>query len=70
MTDDEKRELAKMLAPHLAWDLSRSEMFSYEPNDTVSGAACQILIDQVVIRMRRKMYDAEAFTVAIIPRAR
>ena len=67
MNEDEKRELAKHLLPHLAWDLSRSSVYSYEPNETTSGTQAQMFIEQIVRQLQAKVRAGESFSVAIIP---
>lgn len=67
MNEEEKRELAKVLAPHLAWDLSRSEIFTYEHSSTASSTAGMMFVEQIALLIRSKMYKEQSFTVAIIP---
>ncbi|HEY0171159.1 MAG TPA: hypothetical protein VGB98_09050 [Pyrinomonadaceae bacterium] len=69
MNSEEKRHLAEILVPHLAWDLSRSEVFTFDVNENVSGTAQEMLISQVVQSLRAKAARGERFAVAIIPKS-
>lgn len=69
MDDAEKRELAKLLLPHLAWDLGRVEVMTFEHRPDVSAAAAAMFIEQVTATLRAKAMRGETFTVAIIPSA-
>lgn len=66
MTPEEQRELAKMLLPHLAWDLTRSRIFNYQPSNTVSGAAVEVFLQQIMSMIRYEIHSGNAFSVAII----
>lgn len=67
MDDDEKKQLANLLIPHLAWELSRSVVFNYQPDENSSGASAELFLDQITQHIRRKLHDGESFAVAIIP---
>lgn len=66
LTDDDKRQLAEMLVPHLAWDLSRAEVWAFNPA-TMSAAANEVAIHQIDTVIRAKAMSGQGFRVAIIP---
>lgn len=65
MSDEDKRRLAKMLAPHLAWDLLRANVYQYETDATATGAMmfCESVMNDVRFRAAR----GEAFAVIVVP---
>jgi hypothetical protein len=67
MDDYDKRELAKLLVPHLAWDLTRAEVMTFESRPDMSGVGGAMFVDQVAMLLRSKIVAGETFTVAIIP---
>lgn len=67
MTDEEKRELARHLLPHLAWDLSRSSVYTFAPTEGTSGASARMFVEQISQQITAMALHGEAFTVAIIP---
>lgn len=67
LTAEMKRQLANDLIPHLAWDLSRSDVYSFTPSPTTSAAAVEVFLQQVMSQLRYKIHCGEGFKVAIIP---
>jgi len=67
MDDADKRKLAEMLLPHLAWDLKRATVFTFEARPEVSGVAAQMFVEQVIAHVRGRVARGESITVMIIP---
>jgi hypothetical protein len=66
LTPDDKRQLAEMLIPYLAWDLSRAQIWVFNPA-TMSATANEVTIHQIDTVMRAKVTSGEGFRIAIIP---
>ena len=66
LTADDKRQLAEMLIPHLAWDLTHAEVWIFNPA-TMSATANEVTIHQIDTAMRAKAMSGQGFRVAIIP---
>ena len=61
------RLLAEQLIPYLAWELSRSEILTWQPGEFVSGAAADHFLAQLGHRVRALQERGEGFKIAIIP---
>lgn len=66
LTREDKQELAEMLVPHLAWDLTGAEVWAFNPA-TMSATASEVLIHEIDAAMRTKAMSGKGFRVAIIP---
>lgn len=67
LTADDKRQLAKMLIPHLMWDLRRARVWTLNASPLTSATANEVMIDQISAVLRAKSTEGQRFCVAIIP---
>lgn len=65
LTLDDKRQLAEMLVPHLAWDLSRAEVWAFDSG--LTATAIEVMIHQIDATLRSKAMHGQGFRIAIIP---
>lgn len=66
LTPEDKRQLAEMLVPHLAWDLARAEVWTFNPA-IMSAMATEVMLHHIDAAIRSKAMGNQGFRVVIIP---
>jgi hypothetical protein len=65
--EEELRTWARMVAPHLAWDLTRSKLIRFVHSEEQTASCANRQLEELISEIKARIYNGETFNVAIIP---